>query len=337
MLNSSKQSRGRFGTNAEYYCASLFNMKKNPDGHRRPDLISISKTYSPKLTIELKSAKKGKGILVVDQLEFGLSKNLDYNKKLNSLIKTQSLFPNLEEVQEDIAFYYNSITRNDNLNSNELQTPFSAIKLIWGDQHIVPHEFIFNLFAISYSRRDDPQNLDVESKKDELKTMMANSIANNIARYKLRKKISKSNSWQNLESRMIRAIVLDDLKNSTKVDKITIKLLEKHYEEYSKLKKLIIDAPNNTNIYCLIQKEHSGLFEDQFSKQIKKNKEKIEELTIQRRDKIELVDSLPPIYGANGKIIHKYINGNLPILAQKHLDLSKEEILNLERLVKWKI
>jgi len=72
-----------FGTSAECYCSSLFQMHKHPDGNRMPDLVS--RHFHPWLKMEIKSGldggKKGidgKGILVNYQLHYGISTAKDY-------------------------------------------------------------------------------------------------------------------------------------------------------------------------------------------------------------------------------------------------------------------
>jgi len=333
-----RSNRARFGTDAENYCSSLFSMLNHPDGYRRPDLISKPKTYSPRLTIELKSAKGGKGIIIVDQLEYGINRDQDYYNEINNLSKQPYLI--LPKINKDIVFYYNVIERVDNLKGEDLNEPYSAIQLLWGNQHIVPHELVFNIFAISYARRDKKSTdnkIMVENKKLILKKLIQETVAKDNSLSTLRKIIGRNNAWQTLESRIIKSLVTEDFSSSTKLDILTIDLLKKHYIDLSKLKKIIISGPNNTNIYGLISPKHKNLFEEQFSKTIDTNIGKIEKISKRRKELVPLIKSFPQILkGEEDYCEFKFANGNLSIEARERLNLTLDEIHELDYLCKWK-
>lgn len=94
-----------FGTDAERYVAELTGLVPNPRRDRRPDLISAERTYSPRLTLEVKSGRNGRVVFNANQLHYGETPHLDYS--------------GVEDPSE-VSYYYNVVARIDNVSPAQL-------------------------------------------------------------------------------------------------------------------------------------------------------------------------------------------------------------------------
>jgi hypothetical protein len=132
-------------------------MFNNPNGWRRPDLVSLNGRYTPKLSVEVKSGRKFKGVMVDYQLHYAVTTDQDYIELFGEEPpEKQGLLPGFDAdplKEGDAAYYYNVINRTDKIKAQDLNKPFSAIKLKWGSQFIVPHDLAFYNFAINRARR----------------------------------------------------------------------------------------------------------------------------------------------------------------------------------------
>ena len=118
MKTGYKHNTSVFGNDSENYVASLFMMVQNPNGSRRPDLVSSpSCSFDPKLSIELKSGRQMKGVLVDYQLHYAATLQEDYNELFGEEIQgSNGFFPGIdwrtskkESKQEGIAYYYDVV------------------------------------------------------------------------------------------------------------------------------------------------------------------------------------------------------------------------------------
>src|SRR5271157_2135481 len=81
-----------FGTDSELYVSRLFMMMKNPNGGRRPDLVSVSDHSSPRLTLEVKSGREKKGVLNEEQLHYAITTKKDYVEVFKEEMRLGTLF-----------------------------------------------------------------------------------------------------------------------------------------------------------------------------------------------------------------------------------------------------
>lgn len=341
-MQTVRESRAKFGTDAERYCSSLFHMNVHHNKQRRPDLITRNNLYSPHFTLEVKSAKKGKGILVLDQLAYGIRRDIDYTDLVRKFSPSYSSFKDftekaLNENESDVAMYYNTVSREDVLTTKDLLKPYSAIQLTWGDQHIIPHEIAFNIFAISYARKNKNKNIMVKATKRKLMENLAKYDGAQLALWNIREEL-KSASWQNLEGRMIKALVTEDLKSASQIDKLTIKLLKKNFPEFQDLKKIILEGPNSTKIYSLIYPQHENLFREQIAHTIKQQTNDVENLIIERNKMKIHLDKFDEILGPKRKgFPQSFANGNIPEKIIKELGIDTNLAIDLDYLCRWGI
>ncbi len=127
MKKGRSDKTGVFGSDAEFYVSRLFMMMKNPNGRRRPDLISVDGKFSPRLSIELKSGRGRKGVLNEEQLHYAITTWKDYVEIFGEEMKMSGLF-NDTEIKDPsaikVAYYYDVINRDDKLTSSDLDSPF---------------------------------------------------------------------------------------------------------------------------------------------------------------------------------------------------------------------
>ncbi len=335
MKHGYKHKTGVFGTDAERYTSQLFLMFKNPNGHRRPDLISLNGRLSPKLSIEVKSGRKMKGVMVDYQLHYAITTQQDYIDLFGEEPPQRTdLLPGVDTTplpKEYIAYYYNVINRFDELSAQDLDKPFSAIRIKWGNQYLVPHEFGFYNFAINMARRTDGN---VEEAIEYLKEIMRQDVLNGTSHYQSRK--ADRNSWQDLHARDIIAIFDNRPAFATKEGKERIALITKHYKELRELQRIKIPAANGTSLYILAKPEDHDLLDRQFRTVIQERVPVIERVTRERRESRPLLDRIET------KAMGLYESGSesekdidFPEQTTSNINLSRDEILKLNRLCHW--
>lgn len=323
-----KNKTGTFGTDGEWYAASLFQMAKQERGARLPDLLSVKGTYSPEAVIEVKSGLKGKGVLVEYQLHYEVQSKQDYRKifgedppeREDSL--PQLGVPQLSEVRKPL--YYDVLCRTDDVPSDNINTAFSAVQLTWGDQYLVPGEFGFWAFATARSIRTGQP---IKNIAEELKQIMQKNILDESSHYQNSK---GSQSWQDIHSRDIAALFYNDPALATKDGQERIKRIRANYKDLSTLVPIEIDGPNHTKIRALALPEDRDLFDVQLRRTIEARTPIIEKITRARKAATPLLKLLP-ISHDDGAM---YGNGEVP---KKSLQkkLTGIERRRLERLAKW--
>ena len=354
--NAHKAGRAKFGTDGEYYSAQLFGLSRNHNHHRRPDLITLPDTYSPNLSLEVKSTLRGKGILVIDQLEYGFRPQQDYQESIQYYRRNANIPDQLDlcfdngnngnnknnnnnNSEQEVAFYYDSLRRTDGIKSKDMKNPFDAIRLEWGNHYIVPHEFCEIVYASHFARKmnvHEPYG-DITHAIEDLKQMIAQSVAQKIPVSKLRRDIPFSNGWQNLEHRMIEALVTNNYSRITTTDRKTIDDLERYYPDFGNLQPLIIEGPHHTSIYALVLNKDTELFTTQVATTVALNTPKIEELHMLRVKYRHHISSCMPIQNSNGTIKMQAVNGILNELEKKQLSksLGTNTVDNLQALCRW--
>ncbi|MAG38106.1 hypothetical protein CMI45_01830 [Candidatus Pacearchaeota archaeon] len=342
-----KHKTGIFGTDAERYNAQLFLMYKNPNGTRRPDLVSINGRFKPKLSLEVKSGRSYKGVMANYQLHYAVTTDQDYIDLFDkNPPEISCLLPGFDSdplSKSNVAYYYNVINRNDELMAKDLNKPFSTIKLRWGSQFLVPHEFGFYNFAINRARRLGES---VEESIEYLKEMIREDVIEGGSNYEKRK--DDCQSWQDLHGRDILPIflggrksgrrdlgsdILADFPNTKKIltrdGKERIKLIHEYYPELEDLRRILIPAPNNTRIYALVKREDYNLINTQFRAVVQERTPIIEELTREREKAESLLDKIK--IGSYGL----YESGDIPKETTIDFNLSREETWKLKRLCLW--
>ncbi|MBX4211947.1 hypothetical protein KW787_00625 [Candidatus Pacearchaeota archaeon] len=333
MKSGYKHKTGVFGTDAENYVSRLFLMMKNPNGMCRPDLISINGRYDPKLSIEVKSGANYKGVMVDYQLRYAITTGEDYREIFGEEIpRRENLFPGIEWADtypmfqpDPVAYYYNIINRVDEMTSKDLDRPFSAIKLRWGDQFLVPNEYGFYAFAVSRIRRSGEK---INEVINDLRDLMKNDICNGSGSYYHRK--SDKRSWQDIHSRDIKAIFEDDPRIATEDGKKRIDLLRTNYPDLERLERIKILGPNDTTIYVLAKKEHSRLFDRTLRKTVGERAPIIEDITQERKRAERLLSKIS--YAAE---VSLFGNGNVNEDMRISMNLKRPQLQRLERLAKW--
>lgn len=333
MKKSYKHKTGWFGTDSEHYASRLFKMLKNPNGSRRPDLITIANDLGPRLSIELKSGQKQKGILVDYQLHYAITGMDDYVELFDQKPQLkEEFFPEMREIawalsrQGNVAYYYGFLNRVDKVTSADLDRPFSTIKLRWGDCWIVPHEFGFYGFAISQHMRTGTP---VKKIVGELWEIIKDDVNNENHDYDKRK--GHEQSWQDIHSRDIEAIFQDDLDIATRDGKKRIGLFWKHYSKLGSLSKIVIPGPGKTNLYVLTEPEHEELFDKQFRGVIEERAPIIEKVARQRKRALSLLDKIKP--SSDSYLFDEEVPKGKEFVLN---ELSRRQIKKLKRLIQWR-
>jgi hypothetical protein len=291
MRSTFKNKTSLFGSDAESYVARLFLMSNNPNGTQRPDLTSTHRRYTPKLSLEVKSGRQQKGILVDYQLQYAVTASYDYvSAFMREFPENEGLIPNeiwkdrLKEIQsEPIAYYYNLINRVDEVKASDLKSRQHTIQLQWGNQYIVPHKFGFYAFAIGRIMRtgEDPEFV-----VSQLEEMIVSDSQDNDIDYGRK---GHKQSWQNIQGRDILAIFEKNEDIATKDGKKRIELFHRLYPEIEDLKRIIIPGPNSTTLYILAEPSHEDLFDDQVRLVIDETTPDVEALILEREQAFPLL------------------------------------------------
>lgn len=294
MKRGSRYKTAVFGTDAEQYVSSLFIMGRNPNGNRRPDLISINGRYTPKLSIELKSGESGKVSMVAFQLHYAITTGQDYEEFFEEKFSnSEGMLPNVDWntnypqlVNNPVAYYYDIISREKKVTSQDLNKPFSAFKLTWGDQYIIPHHVAFSSFAVARSIRTGEKLDDVV---EILKDRMKDDILEKSSHYSSR----STQDWQNLYAQDMRAIFYKDSSLATEGGKKRIDLLAKHNRELDGLERVVLDGPLGTKIHVLADPDDKNLFMYQMHKTLLERNPVLERIAEVRKRALKVVDNLP--------------------------------------------
>ncbi len=339
-----KHKTGVFGTDAENYIGRLFLMLKNPNGQRRPDLMSINGRYKPRLSLEVKSGRNRKGVMVASQLHYAITTQDDYNEffgeKFPGFNGSEEFLKGVDwssykapKLKTDkIAYYYNLVSRSEECTSSDLDNEYSSIKLKWEDQYIVPHQYGFWNFAVNKAIR---QGRDLEEVAKELKEEMKRDVLEKSSHYIERN--PDPQSWQDLHGRDILALFFNDENFATERGKERLELMREAYEPIrigrktkNKLRKILIPGPNETTIYILSEPKHYELFNTQIRKTVEERIPIIERITRERKRARKLLNKTSNIQetrGLFGTLENKKV--------RSAFDLEIFEKDKLERLTKW--
>jgi len=269
-----------FGTDAENFVGRLFYMHNNPNGHRRPDLISINGRFNPKLSIEVKEGKEGKMSLNREQLAHQFTLEEDYDK----LLDFKEI--GLEDIDADssIAHYYSFVSRVRGVTAQDLDVLYANILLEWDKIAIVPSSFIFHYFAISRhakKRKEDREPLD--DIKEDLIMKINRDIRQGCSNYSER----DCKNWQNFNINYLVSLFSDE-RTKSRIGEAKIKLLRKH-SEINGYKRILINGPNGIPIYIFSRPEHFDLFDNQLRNTIDERRGLIERVGEERREARDLL------------------------------------------------
>ena len=318
----------RWGDQGEYYCRSLYGLAKHPNGERRPDLISINGSYKPKLSMEVKTSRQGRGVVHPHGLTYGLTKNLDYISLFGDDLPREDPQGEFEDIQYNrlknlpaVSFYYNLMLRTDNLSTENLKHKFSDLGMTFGDQFIIPHELVSYNYIIG---------------KMQKKGISFDEARRNVGDI-IKSFLTKGYDYQNTESSDTQEIHFNDFLSLYMNDetllseqgKRRVELLRENYgdDRLSALEKIEYIGPNHTNIYAFYKPEDSELFMDQIRQRIGTRRDILTRLTRQRLE--EAATMLEGYSVQEDQIQFLHEPGN-------HRVLTKNQESRLERLLCWR-
>lgn len=243
-----KGRRKVYGNDSERFASRLFLLQRNPDGDRRPDLTSVNGLYTPRLSLEVKSGFRPKGVLVRDQLHYGYTTAQDYADAFGEEAPTE--FP-----ENEVAYYYCTVHRANDIRAGQLGKPWSAIQFNWGEQYIAPHQYAFAAFAAAHVSRSGKR---LSRVVDWLKKGIQRDIIEGSSHYRKRKKTPET--WQDMHGGDFLAFFYDDVNHATKKGRKRVEMIRKVFPQVDDLIKIEIPGPNGFPIYILAEKEHADLF-----------------------------------------------------------------------------
>jgi len=334
MKKGYKHRTGVFGTDSERYASRLFMMQKNPNGSRRPDLISVNGRFNPRLSIEMKSGRKQKGVMVDYQLHYSVTTEDDYEELVQEKIPDREGLLNSDWTSlptGEVAYYYCLLNRTDTVTSADLDKPFSSIQMNWGDMYMVPHQFGFCAFAVSRARRTGEKLEDVVK---DLRRIIKRDILEGSSHYEERK--GDRNSWQDLHGRGILAIFHDDDSIATREGKERVRAIRNIYPSIDndlsldEMERIKITGPNGTTIYVLGEPVHKELLDVQFRRTVAERNPILERVDRARKRALPLLKKIK--YEADPELFDV---GNLADGERIKMDLSGTEIKRLDRLTHW--
>lgn len=288
-----KHRTAMFGDDAEAFTSRLFLMRRNPNGHRRPDLISVNGIYPTRLSLEVKSGRDAKVSLVRYQLHYGITCEEDYKHIFGESTEQVASRPdNLSFMQagnlpkNKVSYYYNIIGRNNDVTSDSLSKHFSTIKIEWQNQYIIPHEWIFYSFAIARHLRT---NEDLPAIIYYLKEKMKSDVLEECSHY-LTSKEDKQN-WQSFMGSDVRAAFEGDWSITTPQGRDSrFPLLIKNYPDFESLKRVSIAGPCGSTIYAMVKPNDFELFNTHVRAVVERRKPLLERVNEERRDARRLLD-----------------------------------------------
>lgn len=284
-----KHKTGVFGTDSERYVSRLLMMKRNSQGDRRPDLISVNGRYNPKLSIEVKSGRKQKGVMVDYQLHYALTTMEDYVDFVGEEPPIpEGLLPGINWKEStpflqspSVAYHYWLVNRVDEITSADLDKPFAAIQLRWGDIYSAPHRYAFAGFAAARANRIrsgktvTPREL--EKIVADMKETIKWDVVHRGSDYENRK--TDPQSWQDLHGRDFLAIFHGDNSLTTKDGQERVRMIKDLYPITDGLRRIEIPGPNKTIIYILAEEDEEVLFDEQVRATVEDRTPIIEKVT----------------------------------------------------------
>ncbi|RJQ16763.1 hypothetical protein C4573_01730 [Candidatus Woesearchaeota archaeon] len=322
------KKRAIIGDDAEFYLAQLFKMYVNPNGSRRPDLISPANSYKPRFTLEVKSGKCAKGVMVDYQLHYALTSRDDYNDLPDT---PQRVFEGMGiadfHAPKEIAYYHAVVSRDKSVKSEDIKMPFATMKIDWQDVYIAPNEFGFYSFVRAKTQRTGLSAAYIIEELTELMLRDARGVSVGLEARKM-----DPQSWQNLFGEDIKALVTGNLDDTTKHGRIRIDALRRIYPGVDDLKGMQLQGPQNTTLYILFDKDHYALFNTQLRKTIGERLPFMEEVALERIIAREWLRKVKP------KIITRedMFGGKPEQVAKVYKGMTKVQWKTAQRLAQWR-
>ncbi|MFH1802447.1 MAG: hypothetical protein ABH864_03270 [archaeon] len=337
-----KHKTGVFGTDSERYVSRLLLMMRNRQGDRRPDLISLNGRYSPRLSIEVKSGRKGKGIMVDYQLHYPITTREDYveftgedfpeQEGLLDGVNWSEAAPLLQE--GSVAYPYWLVNRIDAITSADLEKPFSSIQLQWGNICSIPHRYAFAAFAAAKANRTRSGQTVTPRELEKIVADMQETIKWDVLHrgsdYDARK---DSQSWQNLHSRDFLAIFNGDPSIATKDGQERIRMIRDLYPMAETNTRIEIPGPNGTTIYVMAEPDEVNLFDTQVRPVVEERIPVIEKITRSRARAVKLLDRMPVV--SQGFLETGFGTGEAREQTGVSFGISHRQVQYLDRLTHW--
>jgi hypothetical protein len=336
--DSYRGKRESFGTDSELYCASLFKMRTEERGNRLPDLMTdhLKKEYRPEIAMECKSGKYG-GKLLAEQFAYAISTKKQYEKILGESADNIEGWIGEESPFRETPYhlFFNTINRLDDLGCVDLDRHFSAIKMRWGDQYIIPFE-IFK--AVYLARMKDKDGVNLEDGWNYLREWTKKRIAQESSLSKDRNRRKKD--FQNFE--MIYSISMYEKAGTslarTDLQKRVIGDIYAQIPDLDSYPRKTFKGPCKTNVNVIVPKG-MGKILTQIGESIEERREILTTIANDREAAVEMLSHIKPLGEGEGL---PFCNGTKQNEDREVLrkilrkDLSKKSISLLERLVKWK-
>ena len=325
-----KHNTAIFGTDAEHYLSRLFMMMENPNGTRRPDLVSINGRYNPRLSVEVKSGIEGKTSLVASQLHYAITCEQDYIDLFGDPVskgffvdESGNSFGSLDD--NPLAYYYAIISREGDVRSDRMNIPHASILLDWKDVALVPHDLVFYSFAVARAIRTGEEPLDVV---DDLFKLIKENFDEQSSLYTTRR---GTQDWQNFYLRDMVAVFSEDFSIATKAGQTRLELLAEHFPGYSSLKRIEMSGPNGTNVYVLSNPEDVDLFDRQLRDTVKERVPVLEKVSRSRKNARRLLRKIEKVQAG------ELIGGSATDASKKYSleKLTPTERRRLRRLELW--
>ena len=306
-------------------------MRQERQGSRFPDLMTdhTKKSYAPNLAIESKSGKHG-GKLLAEQLVYAVSTKAQYRrmfgenpKNLNGWLNGETPF-----LDEPYYLYYDNIVRADDLNSLDIDRDFSAIKMRWGDQYIIPANVLHAYFVSRMMQKDD---VGIREAKKYLKDETKKRIVGEASLSHLRKNKREFQNWEIFYSEVLFDKTGTDTANTDQRKKVIAGVYQqiKDLDNYPRAK---FAGPSGTSIHMIGSPDNPELI-DQVGGVVKRRSGILTEIARERKAAVSLLGKIT--LRSSGSL---FCNGDIPADRKTVLrkDLSPEQISWLERLVLWK-
>lgn len=309
MKRGYKHKTGIFGTDSERYVARLLLMMRNNRGDRRPDLVSVNGKYRPRLSVEVKSGRKQKGVMVDYQLHYAITTEEDYRTFLEEdLPEPEGLLPgaNWSEAAPflpdgSVAYHYWLVNRADTITSDDLNKPFAALQLRWGDIYSAPHRYAFAGFAAARANRTKSGSAvtskELETIVNDMKETIKWDVVHRGTDYAERK--ANPQSWQDIHGRDFLALFHGDNMLATKDGQERIRIIRDIYPLIGSLKRITIPGPNSTTICILAEPDEEVLFDEQVRATVEERIPLIEKVTRARERAVSLLDKIKVVRQTN--------------------------------------
>lgn len=348
----SNSARKPFGENAEMYLARLLEAQRIKDNSNLPDL----QIPGTNVLIECKSSKKPKVDVVIDQMEYYLRGDEEFQKICKEFEPREPTLGLFHEETEGVSnnIYYSIIIRDDGLGEGDILQDLSGTALNWQGQFIVPAQLIWTLFHLDYSRKIRVPATDEYRKiiapqqiKDErlqlLRQIASTKISSDRKMYDLRAELGRQ-SWQNVTHNTLLALFYDTNQGATDISKWLRNRVPKYYEGFKGLKRIEFKGPNNTPIRMFVEPQDSHDFQD-IEDRIRRNTSVIERIRNRRRTFLETEISSTPVKLNSGRTLEssdasKWYN-NTPSTKtfpeDKYTIILKPENPNFPELVSYEV